>query len=100
MRKHFRMLRTLLHWLVREGKWTAPSPVTCDDEPKVPEKVFLPLADGELRVYGGGSFEDRRRDTAIIRVMNSGTRVEALREMLIKRARCGSGHSRIPPCRR
>lgn len=80
--KHFRTLRTLFSWLIAEGERQAPSPVQRADEPKVPERVFPPLTDEELRallrVCKGDSFEDRR-DTAILRVlMDNGVRVDGL----------------------
>lgn len=80
--KHFRTLRSLYNWLIEDGEISGPSPVMKADEPHVPEKVFPPLTDDELRALlaacRGDSFE-ARRDTAIIRVlMDNGVRVEGL----------------------
>lgn len=80
--KHFRVLRSLYNWLIEDGEIPGPSPVAKADEPKVPEKVFPPLTDDELRALlaacKGDSFE-ARRDTAIIRVLvDNGIRVEGL----------------------
>ena len=80
--KHFRVIRTLFNWLIRQEERTSPSPVDPDDEPKVPEKVFPPLTDDELRALlracKGDDFESRR-DTAVIRtLMDNGVRVEGL----------------------
>lgn len=80
--KHFRVLRSLYNWLIEDGEISGPSPVVKSDEPKVPEKVFPPLTDDELRallaVCRGDDFA-ARRDTAIIRVlMDNGVRVEGL----------------------
>ncbi|TDD68572.1 tyrosine-type recombinase/integrase [Actinomadura rubrisoli] len=80
--KHFRTLRTMFNWLIKENERTAPSPVDSDDEPNPSKKVFQPLTDDELRALlktcKGDTFEDRR-DTAIIRIlMDNGVRVEGL----------------------
>ena len=80
--QHFRNLRCLFKWLIREGERTAPDPMPRVDPPKVSRKIKPILSSGQLsallRVCEGGDFESRR-DMAIVRILiDSGVRVTGL----------------------
>jgi len=80
--QHYRNLRTMFRWLVREGERTEADPMTRVDPPKVTEKVKGILDESDLRMLlkacEGQDFEDRR-DTALVRVLiDTGIRVSGL----------------------
>jgi site-specific recombinase XerD len=84
--QHYRNLRVLFKWLIREGERTAPDPMPRVDPPKVTTKIKpVLLADqlaALLRTCQGTTFECRR-DTAIIRVfIDSGVRVSGVGNIL------------------
>lgn len=86
--QHYRNLRVLFRWLIREGERTAPDPMLQVDAPKVTEKIKPVLTEDELgkllRSAEGTTFEDRR-DTAIMRVLiDSGVRVSGLASMRLE----------------
>ncbi|GGK62305.1 hypothetical protein Sme01_04270 [Sphaerisporangium melleum] len=80
--KHFRNLRVLFGWLVREGERTSPNPMANVTEPKVPDNPTETFSDEELakllKVASGAQFNDRR-DTAIMRILiDTGLRLNSL----------------------
>jgi site-specific recombinase XerD len=80
--QHFRNLRVLFKWLIREGERTAPDPMPRVEPPKAARKVKGVLAEAQLaallRACEGQGFEERR-DTAIIRIfIDTGVRVSGL----------------------
>jgi site-specific recombinase XerD len=80
--QHFRNLRVLFKWLIREGEREAPDPMARIEAPKTTRKLKPILSDTELgallRICEGASFE-QRRDMAIIRIfIDTGVRVSGL----------------------
>lgn len=80
--QHYRNLRVLFRWLIREGERTGPDPMPRVDAPKVTEKVKPVVPEAALaallRACEGQDFESRR-DMAIIRVfIDTGVRVSGL----------------------
>jgi site-specific recombinase XerD len=80
--QHFRNLRVLFKWLIREGERGAPNPMDRVEPPKTTRKVKPVLADAELaallKACEGQGFE-ARRDAAIIRVfIDTGVRVSGV----------------------
>jgi site-specific recombinase XerD len=85
--QHFRNLRVLFKWLVKEGERTGPDPMPRVQAPKVSAKIKPVLSDDDLakllKLADGPTFE-KRRDTAIMRILiDSGIRVSGLASMLI-----------------
>lgn len=84
--QHYRNLRVLFKWLIREDERQAPNPMERVDEPKTAAKVKPVLSvdqlEALLRACEGNTFE-ARRDTAIIRVfLDCGVRVSGLANAL------------------
>jgi site-specific recombinase XerD len=80
--QHYRNLRVLFKWLIREGEREAPDPMPRVDEPKTTKKIKAILAEDQLaallRTCEGNGFE-ARRDMAIVRVfIDCGIRVSGL----------------------
>jgi site-specific recombinase XerD len=80
--QHFRNLRVLFRWLVREGERQGPDPMLRVDPPKVTTKLKEILGDDQalalLKTCAGQDME-ARRDTAILRILlDSGVRVSGL----------------------
>lgn len=80
--QHYRNLRVLFRWLIREDERQGPDPMQRVDEPKVTKKVKAILGEAQLAALlatcGGNTFE-ARRDAAIIRVfVDCGVRVSGL----------------------
>src|SRR5215469_13738168 len=80
--QHYRNLRVLFKWLIREGERQAPDPMPRTDPPKVTRKIKPILSAGQLaallRTCNGQDFESRR-DLAVLRVLiDSGVRVSGL----------------------
>ncbi|MFC5744757.1 tyrosine-type recombinase/integrase [Actinomadura rugatobispora] len=76
--KHFRNLRALFNWLVKEGERTTPSPVHSEDQPDAPKKHRAALTDEQmsalLATCKKRTFENLR-DEAILRLLvDSGPR--------------------------
>lgn len=83
--QHYRNLRVLFKWLVREGERQGPDPMPRVDPPKTTRKVKPILSESDLakllKAAEGTTFE-ARRDTAILRVLiDSGIRVSGLGNM-------------------
>lgn len=89
--QHFRNLRVLFRWLVREEEIDGPSPVDRVEGPKVTRKVKPILADSQLAailrtcegtpVFRGRKLAvfEQRRDLAILRIMiDTGVRVSGI----------------------
>ena len=80
--KHFRNLRALFNWLVKEGERTTPSPVDSDDKPHVPGEDKPPLTPEELaallKTCSGNTFADRRDTAIIMTIYDNGVRVSGL----------------------
>jgi site-specific recombinase XerD len=86
--QHYRNLRVLFKWLVREGERIQPDPMLRVQAPKVTAKIKPMLTDDDLaellKAAEGTTFE-ARRDTAILRVLiDSGVRVSGLGGMLLE----------------
>lgn len=86
--QHYRNLRVLFRWLIRENERTGPNPMLRVDAPKVTAKVKPVLTEDDLgrllRTAEGTTFEDRR-DLAIMRVLiDSGVRVSGLASMRLE----------------
>ena len=84
--QHYRNLRVLFKWLIRDGERQGPDPMDRVDQPKVSKKVKAILGEAELaallKTCEGNTFE-ARRDTAIIRVfVDCGVRVSGLANVL------------------
>ena len=80
--QHFRNLRVLFRWLIREGEREAPDPMLRVEPPRTARKLKPILDEGQLaallKACEGSSFE-QRRDMAIIRVfIDTGVRVSGL----------------------
>lgn len=83
--QHYRNLRVLFKWLIREGERTEPDPMLRVDPPKTTVKIKPMLAEADLvkllKATEGTTFE-ARRDTAILRILiDSGVRVSGLGAM-------------------
>lgn len=80
--QHFRVLRTLMKWLIREGERTGPDPMDRIDPPRVTTKikpVLTPCDLGKLLRACEGADYEARRDAAIVRVLiDTGMRVSGL----------------------
>lgn len=79
---HFRNLRALYNWLIKEGDVEMPGPVHNEDAPEVHKKHKPPFTDDEVKkllaTCKGNTFEDLR-DEAIMRVLlDIGPRVGGL----------------------
>jgi site-specific recombinase XerD len=86
--QHYRNLRVLFKWLVKEGERTGPDPMPRVQPPKVTVKIKPMLTDDALakllKAADGTTFE-ARRDAAILRVLiDSGVRVSGLGGMLLE----------------
>ncbi len=85
--QHFRNLRVLFKWLVREGERTGPDPMPRVQAPKVTGKIKPMLSEDDLVKLlktAEGTTLECRRDTAIMRVLiDSGVRVSGLGGMLL-----------------
>jgi|ERR1035437_396559 site-specific recombinase XerD len=86
--QHFRNLRVLFKWLIREGERAAPDPMLRVDAPKTTRKIKAVLSAAQLtallRECEGTGFEPRR-DTAVIRVLiDSGVRVSGLGNVMLE----------------
>lgn len=86
--QHYRNLRVLFKWMVKEGERTGADPMPRVEAPKVATKIKPMLTDDDLvkllKAAEGTTFE-ARRDTAILRVLiDSGLRVSGLGGMLLK----------------
>jgi site-specific recombinase XerD len=80
--QHYRNLKVMFKWLIREDEREGPDPMLKVDEPKVTGKIKGVLEEGQLaallRQCEGNSFE-QRRDMAILSVfMDCGVRVSGL----------------------
>jgi integrase len=80
--KHYRNLRALFYWLIKEGDRTLPHPMANVTPPNVPDTPPEVFTDDELRALlkacSGPTLADRR-DTAIMRLfMDTGLRVSGL----------------------
>lgn len=80
--QHFRNLRVLFKWVIREGEREGPDPMRRVDPPKTARKLKSILAEDQLaallRTCEGNGFEERR-DMAIIRIfIDTGVRVSGL----------------------
>jgi site-specific recombinase XerD len=80
--QHFRNLRVLFKWIIREGERDGASPMLRVDPPVTSRRLKPILDESELaallKACEGNDFESRR-DTAIIRVfIDSGVRVSGL----------------------
>jgi site-specific recombinase XerD len=80
--QHYRNLRVLFKWMIREGEREAPNPMLKVDPPQVSRKVKPILAEEQLaallRGCGGNDFVSRR-DMAILRIfIDTGVRVSGL----------------------
>lgn len=79
---HFRNLRVLFNWLIKEDERITPAPIHASDAPKVTRKVKVYVTEDQQRALlatcAGNSFLDRR-DNAILRVLyDNGMRVSGL----------------------
>ncbi len=86
--QHYRNLRVLFKWLVKEGERTGADPMPRVQAPKVTTKIKPMLTDDDLakllKAAEGTTFE-ARRDTAILRVLiDSGVRVSGLGGMRLE----------------
>lgn len=95
--QHFRNLRVLFKWIIREGEREGPDPMARVDPPKTARKLKPILAEEQLaallKACEGNGFE-ARRDTAIIRVfIDSGVRVSGLAN--VKTADVSLAHKQI-----
>lgn len=94
--QHFRNLRVLFKWLIKEGERQGPNPMERVDEPKVTKKVKPILTETQLAallrtcqgtpVLGGRKMTlfEQRRDEAILRVfIDCGARVSGVGDILL-----------------
>ncbi len=93
--QHYRNLRVLFKWLIREGERLGPDPMLLVDAPVTTRKIkpVVPAAQlaALLKACEGSRFEDRR-DTAIVRLfVDTGMRVSAMAGIMVRRPRRAPG---------
>lgn len=97
--QHYRNLKVIFKWLIREDERKEPDPMLKVDEPKVTTKVKGVIAERQLatllRGCEGNTFE-QRRDMAIIRIfIDSGVRLTGLADVKLRDVSLGRREIRI-----
>lgn len=97
--QHYRNLRVLFGWLIRENERTEPDPMTRVDPPNVTKKVKPILGDDALakllKTAEGTTFTDRR-DMAILRIfIDTGARVSGIGDILLENVKLNHKYIKI-----